>query len=259
MDESAPFGILPILLIFALVCYPVEIAYLSETSLGKFFCVTLILFYGIDEPIYGAFVCALVVMYYHFGHLEHILSIHRNQLLQESMALMNQSLATDIQTSAVTPEILYNLESYTTRDAGVFAYEPHAVDMTRDESILLDKDPKGELKAAFRKENCKNGRLNVNNELAEHVAFPLSGTSVSTIKFNNDFAKCNPCDPNCGFSIVEEKLLVEDALTSPNDSHQYGGEFDWFKDVDFRPFDSMADDFKRWSGEVQQLSNMMFA
>jgi hypothetical protein len=132
------------------------------------------------------------------------------------------------------------------------------MDTTHNESVLLDKDPKGELKAAFRKENCKNGRLSVNNELAEHVAFPLSGNSISTIKFNTDFAKCNPCDPHCGFSIVEEKLLVEDALMAPNDSHQSAGPFDWFNDVEFRPFDSMMDDFKRWGDEVQQLSQKVF-
>jgi len=250
-SRTAPFGILPILIIFALVCYPVEMAYLSETSLGKFFCVTLILFYGVADPIYGAFVCALVILYYHFGHLDHVLSVHRNILLQESMAVMNSSFE---HTSA---EPFTQFESYTTRDASVFSYEPYATETTHNESILLEKDPKAVLKAAFKKENCKNGRLSVNNELAEHVAFPLSGKSISTIKFNSDFAKCNPCDPHCGFSIVEEKLHVEDVLKTPNDSHQ-SGPFDWFNDVDFRPFDSMMDDFKRWGNEVEQLSKTVF-
>jgi hypothetical protein len=248
-------SLIPILIIFTLVCYPVEMAYLSETSLGKFFCVTLILWYGVVDPIYGAFVCALVILYYQFGYLDHVLSVNRNILIQESMSLVNASLANDIPTGAVAPEILQNLESYTTRDATVFSYESVEPALTPDESVLLDKDPKRELKAAFRKENCRNGRLGVNNELAEHVAFPMSGNAVSIIKFNTDFAKCNPCDPNCGFSIVEERLLVEDALATPADSHNTTNlnPAEWFKDVEFRPFDSMMDDFQRWGNQVNDF------
>jgi hypothetical protein len=131
-------------------------------------------------------------------------------------------------------------------------YEPYEPSRTKDESILLDKDPKAELKAAFKKENCRKGRLGVNNELAEHVAFPLSGNRISTIKFNGDFAKCNPCDPYCGFSIVEEKLLVEDALAAPVESKHSSFDLDihW---SDFRPFESMMEDFERWGNEAKEL------
>lgn len=250
--ETSPLAIIPIVVIFALVCYPVEMAYLSQTSLGKFFCVTLILFYGVEDPIYGAFVCAMVILYYQVGYLDHVLSINRNQLLQESMALMNSNLVNDIQSSAVTPQILSNLESYTTRDASVFMYEPCEPTLTKDEVVLLDKDPKAELKAEFRKLNCRKGKLSVNNELAEHVAFPLSGNRISAIKFNDDFAKCNPCDPYCGFSIVEEKLLVEDILTYPQESKHSSFNFDihW---SDFRPFESMMEDFERWGNEAKEM------
>lgn len=250
--ETSPLAIIPIIVIFALVCYPVEIAYLSQTSLGKFFCVTLILFYGLEDPIYGAFVCAMVVLYYQVGYLDHVLSIDRNRLLQESMELMNSNLVNDIQTSAVTPQILQNLRSHTTRDASVFMYEPYESSLTKDEAVLLDKDPKAELKAEFKKENCRKGKLGVNNELAEHVAFPLSGNRISTIKFNDDFAKCNPCDPYCGFSIVEEKLLVEDILSYPQESKHSSFNFDinW---TDFRPFESMINDFERWGNEANEM------
>jgi hypothetical protein len=248
--ETSPFAIVPVLIIFALICYPVEMAYLAETSLGKLFCIMLILFYGKEDPIYGAFVCALVILYYQVGHLEHILSVNRNRAIQESMELMNSNLTNDIQTANATKEILGNLQSHTTRDASVFMYEPYKPCRSKDETILLDEDPQAELKAEFKKLNCRKGRLGVNNELAEHVAFPLSGNRVSTIKFNGDFAKCNPCDPYCGFSIVEEKLLVEDALTAPVESKHSAFDFDW---SDFRPFESIMDDFERWGNVASEF------
>jgi hypothetical protein len=251
---TSTFGLVPIFVIFALVSYPVEMAYLSETSLGKFFCITLIIFYGLANPIYGAFVCALVILYYQVGHLDHILSVNRNMLLQESMELINTTFE---ETSAVTPQIAKNLGSYTTRDASVFMYEPYAPILNRNESILLDKDPKAELKAEFRKLNCRKKNIGVNNDLAEHVAFPLSGDRIATIKFNEDFAKCNPCDPYCGFSIVDEKLRVEDILTYPQDSKHSSFNFDinW---SDFRPFESMMEDFERWGNQAKEIASSSF-
>jgi hypothetical protein len=252
---STPLSMIPILVIFALVCYPVEMAYLAETSLGKLFCVMLIVYYGVEDPIYGAFVCAMVILYYQIGYLDHVLSVNRNILIQESMATLNSELATDLQASDVTLQKYNQFQSFTTRDASIFAYESSAPILTNDEKVLLDKDPKSELKAEFRKLNCRQGKMGVNNELAEHVVFPLSGNRVSTIRFNNDFAKCNPCDPHCGFSIVEEKLVVEDALSSPVESKNtsLSNSFDWVNTIDFRPFDSMMDDFRTFKTSVMDL------
>ena len=65
----------------------------------------------------------------------------------------------------------------------------------------------------FRETNCSKGKLihkgvPVNNEMAEHI-FP-------ELKFND--SACNPCDTTCAFSILAQKLNMEDELTRPKSS-----------------------------------------
>jgi hypothetical protein len=53
-----------------------------------------------------------------------------------------------------------------------------------------------------------NKGIPVNNEMAEHV-FP-------ELKF--DGSACNPCDTTCAFSLLSQKLNMEDELTRPKSS-----------------------------------------
>jgi hypothetical protein len=70
-----------------------------------------------------------------------------------------------------------------------------------------------ERQKTFRETNCSKGVLvnkgiPVNNEMAEHV-FP-------ELKFSG--SPCNPCDTTCAFSILANKLKLEDDLTRPKSS-----------------------------------------
>jgi hypothetical protein len=70
-----------------------------------------------------------------------------------------------------------------------------------------------ERQKTFRETHCSKGVLvhkgvPVNSEMAEHV-FP-------EVKF--DGSPCNPCDTTCAFSILEQKLKLEDDLTRPKSS-----------------------------------------
>jgi hypothetical protein len=74
------------------------------------------------------------------------------------------------------------------------------------------------LRSQFESQYCKNGKLQYKNsdvktEIASHV-FP-------EIEFKND--KCNPCNTECDYSIIEEKrieqLQNEKNLTTPKDSN----------------------------------------
>ncbi len=70
-----------------------------------------------------------------------------------------------------------------------------------------------ERQKTFRETNCSKGALihkgvPVNKEMAEHV-FP-------ELKF--DGSPCNPCDNTCAFSILAQKLNMEDELTRPKSS-----------------------------------------
>lgn len=73
------------------------------------------------------------------------------------------------------------------------------------------------LRTEFVKEHCVDGSLmnkgvNMNLNMVSHV-YPH-------IQFNN--GECNPCDKKCDFSIIEDKVIVEDMLQNPHNSN------DWF-------------------------------
>ena len=84
---------------------------------------------------------------------------------------------------------------------------------TFEGKILLDSEGNQiltERQKAFTQANCSKGALvhkgvPVNVEMAEHV-FP-------ELRF--DGSPCNPCDPTCSFSILAQKLNMEDELTRP--------------------------------------------
>jgi len=85
-----------------------------------------------------------------------------------------------------------------------------------DNSIPKPED----IKTTFKKQNCQNGSLiykslPVNPEMTSHI-FP---------EINFKGKQCNPCDENCEYSIIEEKLKNEEDLTTPKNSN------DWFNDM----------------------------
>ena len=76
------------------------------------------------------------------------------------------------------------------------------------------------LRSQFESQYCKNGKLQfkdsvVKHEMASHV-FP-------EIEFN--YNNCNPCNPDCDYSIIEEKrieqLQNEKNLIEPKDSNTF--------------------------------------
>jgi len=86
------FDFLPILILFLFICYPYEFVQISETSLGKLFAVFLIVYYSSVDLVYGIFVCAIVVFYYHVEVSTSIWSIERSRQMQESMMDMMREM-----------------------------------------------------------------------------------------------------------------------------------------------------------------------
>jgi hypothetical protein len=67
----------------------------------------------------------------------------------------------------------------------------------------------------FKKLHCKNGHLIhkgqiIKPEMAEHV-YPVIQ--------QNEFKKCNICDPTCEFEINDRRLAAEADLTAPKSSN----------------------------------------
>ena len=80
----------------------------------------------------------------------------------------------------------------------------------------MKNDHMVDVKAAFKKQNCKNGQLkyknmSVKNEMAPHIFSELNYTN----------GPCNPCTESCNYSIIEEKMKMEEELVKPKNSNDF--------------------------------------
>lgn len=249
-----------ILAIFAFATYPSEMAYLSETSLGKLFFAMIVIYYTMVDPIYGIVVCSFVILYYQLDLYRSYVSLHRDTLLRESMVAMEHSLYE----SPETNKIEQSVEGHRTGDASVYSYSSYDKTDPR-ESMFLRGSRKSELLSYFRKEHCDaKGRLVnqgsvVRPEMADHVFREIEFPDGNT-------AKCNPCNPSCEFSIIEndrpsaidkrdrlnggvidkkDRLSYEDSLIRPISSRNET--VDWekvFGHYVATPFNSIIDDVR---------------
>jgi hypothetical protein len=208
-----------ILAIFAFATYPSEMVYLSETSLGKLFFAMIVIYYTMVDPIYGIIACSFVVLYYQLDLYRSYVSLHRDTLLRESMAAMELDLSSNVDNDA--KEMVEPLsEGFKAGDSFVYSYSPYDTTDPR-ESMFLRGSRKSELLSYFRKEHCnaKGQLMNqgsvVRPEMADHV--------FREIEFpQGNMAKCNPCNPSCEFSVIEE----DEAVISKRDRFSNNSAFD---------------------------------
>lgn len=198
-----------ILFVFLFVTYPMEMIYLSETSLGKLAFVMVIAYFTMIDSTYGLIVCCIVIAYYQLGLYDSLIAIHRDTLMAENMDTMKQSLLSTPKSTVVESNVAKNaVEGFRPGDSSIYSYEPYDTASNFQESDIMGQERKKELMSYFRRENCNaKGELihkgsTVRPDYAEHV--------FRELKF--DSAKCNPCQPGCQFSIIEEKLATEEKI-----------------------------------------------
>jgi hypothetical protein len=199
----------PMILLFLLVTYTPEFVKFSHTILGKAFAVILILFYVNLDTILGLFVCALVIFYYQTDYVESF-----NNMLNEGFTEKiennkeNEQHKEKEEDKDKTVEVekvekpVETTESFETLEA--------AYPITHTNKNLCDNSA-----VNFRKKYCEKGHLIhkgqiVKPEMAEHVY---------QITQQNDFKKCNICDPSCDFEINDKRILSETDLTNPKSSN----------------------------------------
>jgi hypothetical protein len=107
------------------------------------------------------------------------------------------------------PEKTSLYEGFQSNDTNRFSYKTELSFSKMFEREPEKPDKKTELMEIFRKENCVKGVLmhngaEVQPEMAQHIFRELKPFS--------EWAKCNPCDPTCDFSIVEQKITAETRL-----------------------------------------------
>ena len=207
----------------------------SHTILGKLIAISIILYYTQVKLVYGFLVCAIVLFFYQSDLVENTLNDKWKML--ENMENINSelkkmeldrhkpnlpSLPNSSGKNSNTPPIsiasnVNNIQPYLKQDDyQMYSYQPSKPWNEKNEDILKTTDKKEQLKAIFRKQNCKDGVLEkkgekVKKEMAEHV--------FREIKFDGE--ECNLCDARCDFSIIEEKLKGEEELLRPKHSNDW--------------------------------------
>ena len=193
---------IPIVLIFLLATYTPQFASFSQSSLGRLLAILLILFYLKLDFLTGLFVCILVIVYYQTDYVEGF-SQMLNEVKQENMENGPESDdPAKKETVALPPS---QPQSRTEPLEPFSSYSPLNVDKP-DNLILYDKS-----RQEFRKKHCQKGHLMHKGEI---VKTEMSQHMFPEIK-QDDFHKCNICDPSCSFEIIENYIRTEEDLMKP--------------------------------------------
>jgi len=169
---------IPIILIFLLLTYTEKMIQWSNTGLGKFIIILIILFYYFIDKLYGILVCLLFILFYQSDCFE-------NMINRSKIENFEPNLDTTITHHAIKP-----LESVSYTDQ----YE-----LPKVNSEIVKKE--------FRQQHCEKGHLvnkgqKIKIDIADHV-YP-------EISFHQE--KCNICDSNCRFNIVEKQIDVTEKI-----------------------------------------------
>lgn len=179
---------IPIILLFLLVSNPDIIIQFSNMSIGRFIAVSIILFYSSINKYLGLLSCMLIVLYYQLYILDDQKEFFEN-LSFSSFAEEKEQPPKVLETSPVRYADYSNL--YKTECA----------------KTAPQNDANTVLKKQFTDRFCDRDVLKykdvaVRSEMVQHV-FP-------EIQFNA--GKCNPCSATCDFSIIANKLHIEEKM-----------------------------------------------
>ena len=111
-------------------------------------------------------------------------------------------------------------DNYDRYDTTTFSYDPYVPHNEQNEDVLDGKDPQAELKAIFQQKYCKNGEIKFPDFNPASGPAPIHATKelniLSTLVYPQN-RKCNPCQDDCEYTILNKKLLVEDFLVRQKD------------------------------------------
>ena len=242
---------LPMVLLYLIATYSPQVARISHTVLGKVIAIGLILLYCFFDIVSGLLVCALVIFYYQTDYVESFSTSDTEEgednepteAPQDEENEQDEEAQQDEENEQAEENEQDEQEPFTTvvknevLIVGKIA-APIKNPQVKGHKEVLSSGPGEDLQDAypleptititndkkisdFKKKHCSKGHLKhkgqvVNPEMAEHI-FP-------EIK-QDDFRKCNVCDPTCRFDIINsqtEKLMkAEENLTKPKSSNDF--------------------------------------
>lgn len=179
---------IPIILLFLIVSNPDIIIQFSNMSIGRFIAVSIILFYSSINKYLGLLSCMLVVLYYQLYCYDDKKEFFENLTFSRFEENKEQP-----------PKVL---ETSPVRYA-----EYNNLYITECAKFAPQNDANSLLKKQFTDRFCdrdilKYKNIAVRSEMVQHV-FP-------EIKFKA--GKCNPCSATCEFSIIANKLHMEEKM-----------------------------------------------
>jgi hypothetical protein len=196
-----------ILTICLFVFFPYEMIYTSETSLGKLFFAVVVVYATTVDIAYGIAACCAVILFYQMDLYRSFVSLHRDTLLKEHMTEMQESIEEPDEKEEESEQMT---ESFSRGESTVYSYTPESTSSWHENSIM-GAEKNHELKEIFRKTNCDaNGRLThkgvpIRPEMADHIFREIEYP-------DGKVAKCNPCNRDCSFSIVDGRIVQEEDL-----------------------------------------------
>jgi hypothetical protein len=216
--ESILVDFIPIILIYSFAVDTRRAIMFSSTILGKLLAVSIVIFYTAINPAFGALICMITLVYYQSDFVEEILNIERGERTEQELAALAStysSFSPGPQWASADASTKF-AEGFQSNAADLYAYTP-GQSYRKDAEHLLGKTEKNaELKAIFRKENCRAGVLHhrgseINPEMTQHI--------FREIRMEGE--KCNPCDPDCAFSIIESRINAESEIQRPVSSNDF--------------------------------------
>jgi hypothetical protein len=179
----------PVILFLFYLIYPNQFFQFANSVLGKFVFLVLVIIYTMIDKLVGTFFALIFIVYY------------QSELLENFDALNNypeymQSIAGDPKY-----QIISSSHGSTKKENAAAAPEQR---ITENFSGGLDDGAQ-----KFVRENCRNGKLTTN---ANPDSFSLG--------YGPD-GKCNPCDKNCWFYMLESKLSTEEKVLFPKNSNTW--------------------------------------
>lgn len=196
MDTRLIEEFLPIIIIFSLLAYPKTAVKFSHSILGRFIAVSTIIFYSSIDKYLGLFVCGLVIYYYQMDYVEGMLA---------SMNENFDNLVTSMSQIDLPKAVSDTKDTLTTLLNNSYKQFTYYADLYQDHPI---KRPVPKDEEAFKKENCdEEGNLLFKESI---IKLDMIEYLFPEIKFKKN--KCNPCDNNCQYSVLEKKLITEEKM-----------------------------------------------
>jgi len=200
---------IPIVLFFLFFIYPDDMLRFSYSYLGRFLSVALIIFYTSIHIIYGAFICAVIILYYQSDVVEGMMFFENPEFNASSYYSVEKPCNKVLTVNGeIMEEPKKQINNHNSLEIYDFIIDPPDDIVIDIENTGLSEDFSYTGRDIFRKKNCKNGQL---YHLSQPIKSEFADIIFPELKFNND-ATCNPCDPMCNYSIIDNRLETEELL-----------------------------------------------